>query len=310
MTFSIIISTKDRPVDLQHTVKSIAKQTCVPDELIIVDASSDNIRAENKKNCEINSGVKIKLVYIESAPGVNKQRNLGAENANSDIIFFLDDDVVLNEDYSEKIMEVYKLKGDQNLGGVQGCILNYYNQTWINRNFKKIFFMTRTAVNERSRFLPSLGYVFICVPKTIIEVEAMPSLICSYYREKFNEFRFDELFERCTDLELSFRVSRKYKLYQTPFAIATHYHSEDTHLNIKKLNMLYVIYTHKMIKKHLTKKASNWLAYSWSIVGEVILSAAKSLVKFSPESILGTMEGLKVILTGADNSPKKQFKNY
>ena len=296
MTFSIVIPTKDRLLDLQNCVKSIVNQTVLPLEVIVVDASSDSISIVNKKNCEKIINDKIKLIYLRSTPGVNKQRNLGADNANGDIIFFLDDDVVLKDDYNEKILEVYKLKDSQNLGGVQGCSLNYYGQSRINNIFRKLFFMTRISVNEKSRFLPSMGYVYMEKPEDIVEVEAMPALVCSYYREKFNEFRFDETFERCTDLELSYRVSRKYKLYQTPYALATHHHSEATHLNIRELNRLYLIHMHKLVKKSMPRKITNWIAYYWSIVGQLILDAGKSCISLNSDSFFGSLEGLKCIM--------------
>jgi glycosyltransferase involved in cell wall biosynthesis len=305
VTFSIIIPTKDRPKDFKNCISSIINQKVLPHELIVVDASSDSISIVNQKSCEKIINNKIKLIYLRSTPGVNKQRNLGADKANSDIIFFLDDDVILEEEYCSKILEVYKLRDNQDLGGVQGCILDYYNPTWINRTFKKLFFMTRAAVDEKSRFLPSLGYVYILKPKEIIEVEAMPSLICSYYKKVFDEFRFDETFDRCTDLELSYRVSRRYKLYQTPYAVASHHHSKETHLNIRKLNKLYVIYTHKLVKKHMPSQITNWLAYCWSVIGELILSAIKTCVHLSPAPVLGTLEGITQIITNKDSDNRE-----
>lgn len=295
MTFSIIIPTKDRPVDLQNCLKSIVKQTVLPLEVIVVDASSEDISIENQKNAERILKDRIEFVYIKSEPGVNKQRNRGADYAKGDIIFFLDDDVVIEKDYCEKILEVYKLKGDQNLGGVQGCSLNYYGKSKINNAFRKLFFMTRITSSGKSRFLPSLGYVYIERPKEIIEVEALPALVCSYYKDKFNEFRFDEEFERCTDLEISFRMSRKYKFYQTPYAIARHCHSKLTHLNERELNRLYMIYSYKLVKKHLPRKSIKWLAYYWSVVGMVMLSIVKSLIHLNSDPLIGTLEGLKSI---------------
>lgn len=297
MTFSIIVPTKDRPLDLQNCIRSIRDQSVLPKEVIIVDASSDNISAENQKTCKGILEDKLKIIYLRSAPRVNRQRNLGADNASSDIIFFLDDDVVLNEDYSEKILEVYKLKNASQIGGVQGSLFKYYNPVWMNRAFKKLFFMTRASINEKSRFLPSLGYVYVLEPKGIIEVEAMPAGLCSYYRKVFNEFKFDEKFDRCTDLEISYRVSRKYKLYQTPYALLIHNHSKATHLDDRHLNKRIFINIHKLVQKHLPHRLSNWLAYYWSIVGEVILNTAKSCIHLDSGPILGTLGGIKYIFT-------------
>ncbi|OGH05872.1 MAG: hypothetical protein A2W22_02785 [Candidatus Levybacteria bacterium RBG_16_35_11] len=297
MTFSIIIPTKDRTDDLKNCVRSIIKQTVLPQELIIVDASSDSIGAVNQENCKKIIEDKVKLIYIKSTPGSNRQRNTGADHACGEIIFFIDDDIVLKEDYFEKILEVYEIKKALNTGGVQGTtILNYFNQTWISRTFRKLFFMTRASISEKSRFLPSLGYVYISMPKEIIEVEAMSSGLCSYYKNIFNEFRFDEKFEACQDLEISYRVSRKYKLFQTPYALLTHNHSTSTHLSSLQHNKRHIINTYRLAKKYLPKRNKNWLAYYWSVLGEIILSAAKSCVKFSFDPLIGTLSGIKYIL--------------
>lgn len=305
MTFSIVIPTKDRPLDLQNCVKSIVNQTVLPQELIIVDASSDGISTENIKNCKDIIRDRVKVVYIRSQPAVSKQRNIGAERASSDIVFFFDDDIVLEKNYHEKVLEVYELKKGQNIAGVQGSISNYYNLTWIHRIFRKLFFMTRASKNEKSRFLSSLGYVYIPLPKEIIEVEAIAAGLCSYYREIFNEFKFDEAFDRCTDLELSYRVSRKYKLYQTPYAVAFHHRSQETHLNIRELNKLYIIHMHMLVNKHMPKKLKNWLAYYWSIIGDLILSTVKSFVSLRLDAFMGTLEGINYILTHSKNSYKR-----
>lgn len=297
MTFSVIIPTKNRPDDLQNCVKSIANQTVLPIEVLVVDASSDNISAENRKNCERIIGNKIKLIYLRTEPGVNKQRNIGAGNTIGDIIFFLDDDVVIQENYNEKILEVYKLKSSPDTGGVQGTMANYFNQSWINRTFRKIFFMTRASVKEKSRFLPSLGYVYMLMPKDIIEVEAMSAGCCSYYKSIFNKFWFDEAFDRCTDLEINFRISRKYKLYQTPHALLIHNHSTATHLDDRQINKRNFINIHKLAQKHLPHRVLNRLAYYWSIVGELILHTTKSCMRLDPRPILGTLDGIKSILT-------------
>lgn len=296
MTFSIIIPTKDRLSDLLNCMKSIIRQTVLPDEVIVVDASSDNLSAENQKNCKNIVNKKIKLIYIRSAPGVNRQRNLGADNASSDIIFFLDDDVVLKEDYCEKVIEVYEMKKNPDTGGVQGTISNYFNQTWLNRTFRRLFFMTRASIKEKSRFLPSLGYVYILMPKEIIEVQAMSAGYCSYFKRIFNEFRFDENFDRCTDLEIGYRIFHKYKMYQTPYAMLSHNHSKATHLDDRQLNKRIFINIHKLVQKHLPHRLSNWLAYCWSVVGEIILNAAKSCISIDSGPILGTLDGIRYFI--------------
>jgi glycosyltransferase involved in cell wall biosynthesis len=233
---------------------------------------------------------------LRSAPGLCGQRNIGAEHATGNIIFFIDDDIVLQNNFAEKIIEVYSLKKNQNIGGVRGSLIEYFNEGWISRTFRRIFFMTRGSIREKSRFLPSLGYVYIFMPGEIIEVEAMQTAVCSFYKTVFDEFKFDEAFPRCNDLDISYRVSRKYKLYQTPYALAHHNHSYNTHPNVKKLNELYVVFSHKLAKKYISKYNIKWLAYYWSILGEIILSTIKSIKSLNPDYIIGDLSGIKHLI--------------
>ena len=77
----------------------------------------------------------------------------------------VDDDIVVKEDYTEKILEVYKIKSGQNIGGVRGSFTEYFNETWISRTFRRLFFMTRGTINEKikgwqfSTYQPLSDYV-------------------------------------------------------------------------------------------------------------------------------------------------------
>lgn len=302
MTSSFIICTKDRPSDLQKCVESIARQTILPYELIIVDASSENVSSENKKNCERILGNKIKLIYIRSEPSTTKQRNIGVDNASGDIVFFLDDDVILEQNYHRKMLEVYKLKSDQNIGGVRGsfaidkstCI-----DRILDRTFRKLFLMARYSMNEKSRFLPSLQYVFIEKPTEIIEIECMPACICSYYRKIFNKFKFDEMLDKyafAEDKDLSYRVSRKYKLYQTPYALLSHNHSPISRLSVRECRKVETINRHYLAKKHLPPRSINWLAYYWSLVGYLLFFTIKNCLTLNYNDLLGTVDGIRSIM--------------
>lgn len=179
------------------------------------------------------------------------------------VYFFFDDDVILERNYHEKMLEVYKLKSDQNLGGVRGSFA-IDKSTWIDRTFRKLFLMTRYSMNEKNRFLPSLQYVFIEKPTEIIEVECMPTCICSFYRKIFNKFKFDEMLDEYAfgeDKDFSYMVSRKYKFYQTPYALLSHDHSPILRLSVRECRKVETINRHYLAKKHLLPRSINWLAY-------------------------------------------------
>ena len=95
-TISAIITTCNRPVSiLERAVRSVVSQTRIPDELIIIDDSSDesNNHQEMAEMLSRYAG-KIDLRYIKNAccKGACYSRNKGIQTANGDYIAFLDDD--------------------------------------------------------------------------------------------------------------------------------------------------------------------------------------------------------------------------
>lgn len=299
MQSSFIICTKDRPNDLQKCVESIIRQTILPEELIIVDASKKNICHANQENCEKILGAKIRFIYITSEPSTTKQRNIGVDSASGDLIFFFDDDVILEHDYHEKTLFVYRQKLNEKIGGVRGTIGNERAMSLPKLLLLRFFMLTRQSVNEKSRFLRSGHYVYISQPKEIISVECMPGGVCSYYRKVFNEFRFDEALNGYAlkeDMELSYRVSRKYKLYQTPDAILYHYHSRTSRVNDETSAMLRVINSYYLFKKNIPQTFVNKLCFFWSLSGIISTDFFRLLMSQNIGNIKGTLKGTLKIL--------------
>jgi len=101
---SIIIPTLNRPHDLTTAIESILSQTLTPDELIIIDQSPLNDSKELVLKLMLKSP-DINLVYIHdtSITGLVKAKQVGVKNAIGNIIFFLEDDIILEYDYVEQL---------------------------------------------------------------------------------------------------------------------------------------------------------------------------------------------------------------
>lgn len=151
MQISVIIPTCNRVQDLKKTLDSLLKQTIFPDEVIIVDDSDDR---ETKNMLKKDKQSEIQYKYIRKAGEKSGaiSRNIGIKNAMGDIIFFFDDDVILENNYIEKILEIYAEK--QNTVGVQGYILNR-RKSEIKNIVNKFFFLVHSEYNK-NRLLPSL----------------------------------------------------------------------------------------------------------------------------------------------------------
>ena len=119
-SLSVIISTFKRKEYVNQLLISISKQTILPNEIIIVDSSNENI------SYDYPVGLNIKKVSSEFAQ-LTYQRNLGVQNAICDLILHIDDDVILEDDYIENILDTFNNFNEIDVVG--GYIINEWNKS-------------------------------------------------------------------------------------------------------------------------------------------------------------------------------------
>lgn len=113
MNISVVIITKDRPLELEDCLKSIENQSLLPDEVIIVDSSTTDVSEITKKYNSLNI-----VCFSSFEGGTSKARNYGIEHANADIIAFIDDDVLLPPEYMKEITSYFAKNKD--VGAITG----------------------------------------------------------------------------------------------------------------------------------------------------------------------------------------------
>ena len=91
MKVSVIIPTHNRPSQLQRAYDSVCTQTCIPEEIIIIDDASEIKVADSLKVAK-DRQVKTIITRFATIQGACKARNKGVAIARGDIIMFLDDD--------------------------------------------------------------------------------------------------------------------------------------------------------------------------------------------------------------------------
>jgi len=113
---SVVISTysKDRLSYLLDCIKSLKMQSLKPDEIILVlDPYPDLVKFYMSKLTD-----DLKIVVSEKC-GLSNARNAGVKNAEGEIIAFIDDDAVADENWLENLVKNYE---DPNVVGVGGLI--------------------------------------------------------------------------------------------------------------------------------------------------------------------------------------------
>ena len=103
---SIIIPTYNRPESCCNTVRSILKLKIKSDhEIIIIDDSS------SEKYSFSEFGGRVNYFRNDTNSGPSKSRNRGVLLSKGDIIFFVDDDIIITGNVFDKHLDLYKQDG-------------------------------------------------------------------------------------------------------------------------------------------------------------------------------------------------------
>ena len=100
-TSSFVICTRNRPQELARCLKSLADQTVLPTEVIVVDNASTDARS---REITVAAGA----TYVrEDRPGLDFARNAGVSVATGEIVVFTDDDVRLHPRWLQRMVEAF-----------------------------------------------------------------------------------------------------------------------------------------------------------------------------------------------------------
>jgi glycosyltransferase involved in cell wall biosynthesis len=120
MFFSVIIPSYNSKRTLPRTVDNVLNSSYKNFEVIIVDDASDE-----KVEGYISAGDNIKIIRNNSQKGPAYARNLGAHEANGDILFFLDSDIYIKEHTLSRVKEDFEEKGIDGVTGIYDLRIPY-----------------------------------------------------------------------------------------------------------------------------------------------------------------------------------------
>ncbi|WPO79483.1 glycosyltransferase family 2 protein [Flavobacterium sp. KACC 22761] len=249
MKFSLIICTYMRPEPLLKLLQSVQKQSIYPDEILIIDGSTNN---KTKIVLEENQFKKLKYFLVnDSNRGLTKQRNFGIKNVNEniEIVCFLDDDTILESDYFEKLLETYEIFPEAL--GVGGYICNEVkwektSENYMPKNNEFYFdgwkrsdgsrFILRKKLNLDSNCPPGFSPLyshgrsvgFLPPSDKIYQVEQLMGGVSSFRKSVFEKFSFSTYFEGYglyEDADFTLRVAKTGKLYLNTRAKLAHFHA-------------------------------------------------------------------------------------
>lgn len=249
MWFSLIICTYNRSKSILRLLESLEDQSLYPNELLIIDASEE----DGTKELFLKNDYK-NLRYFkvpDNQKGLTRQRNYGIEKVaeESEIICFLDDDIILEQDYFKNLILTYH--SFPKALAVGGYIIE--NITWSKISDEKVNFSQfdfdgykrqlggRYKLRKKFNLLPdkppgfmpeySHGFPIAFLPPSnqIYPVEYFMGGVSSYKKSVFNQICFSERFRGYglyEDMDFCLRISKLGPLYVNTSAKVQHLHEE------------------------------------------------------------------------------------
>ena len=141
---SIIIPTRGRPEHLGRLLDSLSRQSVRAREVIVVENGK---KKESQGAVDRFYGILPLRHLFESCGGVSASRNKGIAVSSAPIIAFLDDDCVVDPDWTEVICNTFREK--QDLYVLQG----YTNHMSLNKSLYAEIFEAENKIQPGFRFI-------------------------------------------------------------------------------------------------------------------------------------------------------------
>jgi GT2 family glycosyltransferase len=262
MKFSVIICTYMRPHSVIRLLDSLLLQTIMADEILLIDGSVNTETAQ-----VVNPYYeKLPLSYHSVQPeerGLTLQRNVGVRlsSESSDVLVFLDDDVVLSEDFLKHLISCFT---DSEVVGSDGLVTNECR--WIpcekqpksNRYmFIDGYKLTLSARDRLRSYLglfpkhiqpgitPLYGHGKSSLPPTgkSYEVDHLIGCMMAFRRSLFSQIKFSSYFigyGLYEDYDFSVRAGKFGKLITNTAARLEHHHAPSGRPNTYKYGKMVV----------------------------------------------------------------------
>jgi glycosyltransferase involved in cell wall biosynthesis len=219
LPMSAIVATRNRAVVFDRTLTSLRAQSGIPQELIVIDASSD----EETRRAVVRFSAQVKdkgcsvIWQPAAAHGAAVQRNQGTGLATQPMVCFIDDDILFEEDCLVRLMQAFV--SDPGLGGASALIVNQH----LSKPGRLSNFMYRAMAGrtEASYGGKVLGPAVNVWPEDrddlpeVVPVEWLYTTCALYRRELLPDPPFDAFFTGYSigeDLTLSLRVGKVSRL--------------------------------------------------------------------------------------------------
>lgn len=260
--FTVVICTYKRHDIIGKSLLSILQNSILPKKIIIVDQNYNDLTIMKIKKIFNNFKYKDFIILKNILKkGLTKSKNISLKYCNTKYVFFIDDDIFIENFYFYKCINlIFKKKAT----GVCGIISNYEN-CWI-KNFFYYLFNFNIFRDNRYYFINHLKLKKNSYYSKIFQ---LPGGITCFDKKVFQKVSFDEkyLTHNYEDVEFNIRlrkVFKKLKLYIHLDAKAT----DGLKKNVKENLFLRVYFMRLLYLKN--KKFLFFVCYNLSFLGILV----------------------------------------
>ena len=261
MTFSFVIPTKNRPIELATVFDAILAQSRLPEQVIIIDqSSSDKVIKDQLVPLAKKAKIRLDYIHDESINGLVQAKAASIQYNQCDYISFFDDDIVHEPDYLAAIEACIHTYTE--MIGLNGVILNAPKEGFLKR---LIFRLTHFGLykDNRQSVIRSLKEG-ISQPQ---RVDALSGGLSTWKKEVFDTVSFDtkNKFHAYEDKEFSIRIERAFpkQMFIVPQAKLYHYHAAGNRQSLLRRTQNDVVEVWKLFKKNGNY---NWLGLDFIVL--------------------------------------------
>lgn len=269
---SAIVVTYQRPEELKNCLVCLIEQTCPPSEIIVVDNGS-SINNLSKEVCDFYScDIVIKYISNENN-SLPVGRNLGVKNSLGEYILLVDDDVILESRYIEKLLK--KLENQKDLIGIQGYI-HQNHRPFIREAFHRFFCHYYLEINN-CRVQKSISTTYPSELTKDIECQWISGSNQLYRRWVLEIIGWDEKLIKYADgedLDHSYRVynGNLGKLMISPDAVVYHNEGKNGRTEANELIVMREVYGWYLCNKLFPSSYVVKIYFMWSRFGRLIFA--------------------------------------
>lgn len=273
---AFVVPTKDRPEDLRKLLASIAAQTRMPDQVIVVDGSNPSVR----NVCDEFPGVSIDYVRLVP-PSLARQRNAGMQRLRDGITHagYLDDDIVLEPDAIEQMARFWE-RAAEDVGGVG---FNIVNRPRIRGMWLKRLFLIED--DEPGRMLRSGCASSFFVQEGDLETDWLSGGATVWRREVIDRFAYDDWFTGTgllEDVDYSYNVHGAWRLAVAGAARLAHYSRPIRPESQFLLGKWQVVNRMYIVRKYRDRGLSAPLAW-WASLGQLALHLGAAALRLDAQ---------------------------